>query len=135
MTDEDGSHDDQRSRDRDPGDHGGRRPWRLLVAAAAVAVAGYLVYVAVGLFAHISDAGCDQLFSECIRRRQQVARGVLGTWAAVVALAALRTVPLSISGRAGRWQAVVAVAVISAVAFAALQPESHLDSRTEWLGV
>jgi hypothetical protein len=30
---------------------------------------------------------------------------------------------------------VVAVAVISAVAFAALQPESHLDSRTGWLGV
>jgi hypothetical protein len=104
-------------------------------AVAAVAAAGYLIYAAVGLFAHISDAGCDQLFSECIRRRQQLARGALGAWAAVVALAALRTVPLSIGGRAGRWQAMVAVAVISAVAFAALQPESHLDSRTGWLGV
>jgi hypothetical protein len=117
------------------GDREGRRLWGVLVAVAAVVAAGYLVYAAVRLLAHIGDAGCDQLFSECIRHRQQVARGALGTWAAVIALAALRTVPLSIGGRAGRWQAVVVVAVISAVAFAALEPESHLDSRTEWLGV
>lgn len=119
----------------DTGDRGGRRLWAVLAAVAAVAAAGYLIYAAVGLFAHVSDAGCDQLFSECIRRRQEVARGVLGTWAAVVAVAALRTVPLNIGGRAGRWPAVVAVAVITAVAFAALQPASHLDSRTGWLGV
>ena len=109
-------------------------PTRFAWAAAALVAAAYLGYVAVGLFMHVTDAGCDELFSECIRLRQQYLRGALGCVAAASAVAALFAAFRLSTGRAGPWRAVITVAVLIALLFAAVQPETHLDNRTEWLG-
>ncbi len=116
-----------------------RDPWRLasrwILVAVAVATAVYLLSGAADALDHISDAGCDQeLFAQCIRIRQQLARVAIAVVAAGLALGSLRAVPLIMAGRLGRWRWCVLAAVVCALLVAIVDPVSHLGDQTQWLG-